>query len=98
MKRKLPTGGERLRRPITALMLRTGGLIGAAMLGGLFVAACDSSVTDLGTAVAAPTRAPTKTAAERVSLFEPLDHSVVSQRSTAHESDLPGASIAAYGN
>ena len=83
-------------RPIASIALRTGGLIGAVILSGLFVA-CGSAVPDVGTAVATPTRAQTKTVAERHFLFERLDHAGVNQRSTAHDSDLPGASIAAYG-
>ena len=35
-------------------------------------------------------------ATERQSMNERFDHSVVNQRSTAHHSDSPGASIAAY--
>lgn len=46
--------------------------------------------------VAAPVGAQAYSAAGRQSVPERLDHSVVNQRSTAHESDLPGASIAAY--
>ncbi len=88
--------GEQQRRPIAALALRTGGLIGAVILGGLFVASCGSSLTDVGTAVAAPTRAGTGTEAATRLLLERLDHTVVNQHSTAHDSDLPGASIAAY--
>lgn len=34
---------------------------------------------------------------KRQFLFERLDHTGVNQRSTAHDSDLPGASVAAYG-
>ena len=83
-------------RPIASMALRTGGLIGAVILSGLFVA-CSSAAPDVGTAVAAPTRAQTRTVAERQFLFERLDHTGVNQRSTAHDSDLPGASIAAYG-
>lgn len=90
--------GERQRRPVASIALRTGGLIGV-ILGGLFVASCGSGVSDVGTAVAAPTSAETKTAAATLSLLllERLDHTVVNQQSTAHDSDLPGASIAAYG-
>ncbi|UUZ72729.1 hypothetical protein LP415_03690 [Polaromonas sp. P1(28)-8] len=98
MKKKPHAGdGERQRRPIASIALRTGGLIGAVILGGLFVASCGSGVTDVGTAVAAPTRAETETAAATPLLLGRLDHTVVNQHSTAHDSDLPGASIAAYG-
>ncbi len=88
--------GERQRRPIASIALRTGGLIGAVILGGLFVASCGSGVTDVGAAVAAPTSAETETDAAARFFLERLDHTVVNQHSTAHDSDLPGASIAAY--
>lgn len=83
--------GELQRRPVASLTLRTGGLIGAVTLGGLLVA-CGSGTPDVGAAVAAQT----KTVAERHFIFERLDHSAVNQHSTANDSDLPGASIAAY--
>lgn len=83
--------GERQRRPVAPAALRAGGLIGAVILGGLSVA-CGSGAPDVGAAAAAQA----KTAAERHFVFERLDHAVVTQRSTAHDSDLPGASIAAY--
>lgn len=83
--------GKRQRRPIAPIALRAGGLIGAVILGGLSVA-CGSGVPDVGAAVAAQT----KTVAERHFIFERFDHAVVNQHSTAHDSDLPGASIAAY--
>lgn len=62
--------GERQRRPIASIALRTGGLIGAVILGGLFVASCDSSVNDVDAAVATPTRAQTQTVAEKHFIFE----------------------------
>lgn len=47
-----------------------------------------------------PARAQTRVhdylAAERQFMLERFDHSVVNQHSTSHNSDLPGASIAAY--
>ena len=46
--------------------------------------------------VAAQTRAPAFSAAERQFMLERFDHSVVKQHATNHDSDLPGASIAAY--
>ena len=46
--------------------------------------------------VAAQTRAQAYSAAERQFMLERIDHSVVKQHSTNHDSDLPGASIAAY--
>ena len=77
---------------------RTGSLIGVVMLAGL-LAACGSGAPDVGAAAAAaPTHAQTRTVAERHFLFERLDHAGVNQRSTAHDSDLPGASIAVYGD
>ena len=84
--------------PVESHELSTGGLIGALILWGLFLVACDSSRTDVDTAVATPTRAQTKTAAERHFVFERFSHTGVNQRSTGHDSDLPGASIATYGN
>lgn len=95
LRRTFSRGRQRL--PIASIALRACGLIGVVILGGLLVA-CGSSVPDAGAAVAAPTRARTKPVAERHFIFERLDHSVVNQHSTAHESDLPGASIAAYGD
>ena len=83
------------RRPIASNALRTGGLIGTVILSGLLLACEGSGVTDVGTALAAPTRAQTKTVAERHFIFERLDHSVANQHGT-DDSDLPGASIAAY--
>ena len=46
--------------------------------------------------VAAQTRAQAYSAAERQFMPERFDHSVVKQHATNHDSDLPGASIAAY--
>jgi len=46
--------------------------------------------------VAAQTRAQAYSAAERQFMPVRLDHSVVKQHPTNHDSDLPGASIAAY--
>ena len=46
--------------------------------------------------VAAQTRAQAYSAAERQFMLERIDHSVVKQHVTSHDSDLPGASIAAY--
>ena len=46
--------------------------------------------------VAAQTRAQAYSAAERQFMVERIDHSVVKQHATNHDSDLPGASIAAY--
>ena len=46
--------------------------------------------------VAAQTLAQAYSAAERQLILERFDHSVVKQHATNHDSDLPGASIAAY--
>ena len=46
--------------------------------------------------VAAQTRAQAYSAAERQFMPERIDHSVVKQHATNNDSDLPGASIAAY--
>ena len=82
---------------IASIACRTGGLIGAVMLSGLLLAACGSDVTDLGATVTAPGRAEAKTEAAAPLQHERFDHAVVNQRSAGHDSDLPGASIAAYG-
>ena len=76
---------------------RTGSLIGVVMLAGL-PAACGSGAPDVGAAAAAaPTPAQARTVAETHFVFHRLDHAGVNQRSTARDSDLPGASIAVYG-
>jgi len=87
---------ERQRRPVASIALKTGGLIGAVMLGGLLVASCGSGAADVGAAAAALTSAKTETDTATRLFLERLDHTVVNQHSTAHDSDLPGASIAAY--
>ena len=46
--------------------------------------------------VPAQTRAQAYSAAERQFMLERIDHFVVKQHATNHDSDLPGASIAAY--
>ena len=46
--------------------------------------------------VTAQTRAQAYSAAERQFMVDRIDHSVVKQHATNHDSDLPGASIAAY--
>ena len=84
-------------RPIASIACRTGGLIGTVVLSGLLLAACNSDVTELGAAVTALSRAEVKTEAAVPLRHQWLDHAVVNQSSTAHESDVPGASIAAYG-
>ena len=82
---------------IASIACRTGGLIGAVVLSGLLVASCGSDVTELGATVTALSRAEVRTAAAAPLQHERLDHAMVNQRSTGHDSDLPGASIAAYG-
>ena len=80
------------------VVCRTGGLIGALMLSGLLLASCGSDVADLGATGAVLRLAADKTEAAVPLHHQRFDHSVVNQRSTWHDSDLPGASIAAYGN
>ena len=82
--------------PVESHELSTGGLVGSLILWGLFLAACDSSRTDVDTAVAAPARFGGETVAATVAHFARLDHAVVNQRSDAHDSGQPGASIAQY--
>ena len=84
-------------RPIASIACRTGGLIGAVVLSGLLLAACGSDLADLGASVTALSRAEVKTEAAAPLRHQWLDHAVVNQSSTTHDSDLPGASIAAYG-
>ena len=84
-------------RPVASIACRTGGLIGAVMLSGLLVASCGSDLTDLGATLTASSSAEVKTAAAAPLPHGRLDHAGVNQRSTGHDSDLPGASIAAYG-
>lgn len=43
-----------------------------------------------------PTRAQAHSAVERQYMYSRFDHSVVNQHATAHDSDYPGGSIAAY--
>jgi hypothetical protein len=84
-------------RPIASIARRTAGLIGAVVLSGLLVASCGSNVTELGATAIALSRAEVKTEAVVPSKHQRFEHVVVNQRSTGHDSDLPGASIAAYG-
>ncbi|WP_151447197.1 hypothetical protein [Lacisediminimonas profundi] len=84
---------ERQCRPVASIALRTGGAICAMILGGLSIASCSSSVADASTANAAQASTEIKTAAATLFIPERLDHTVVNQHSTAHDSDLPGASI-----
>jgi hypothetical protein len=83
--------GIRQRRPTLAIALKTGSLTSALMFVGL-LGACSLDASNVGMPVAALT----KSAAENHFLFTRLDHAVVNQHSTAHDSDLPGASIAQY--
>ncbi len=84
-------------RPLSSIACKTGGLIGAVMLSGLLVGACGSDLNGLGAGLTASSSAEVITAAAAPLQHERLDHTVVNQRSTGHDSDLPGASIAAYG-
>ena len=83
--------------PIAATALRTGGMVGIVLLTGLLLSCESSGLSDMGITEAAPTRTATPTAAVTAALLERFDHSVVNQSGTAHDSDLPGVSIAAYG-
>ena len=76
-------------RSIVFIALGTGGLIGAVIFSGLFVASCMPGVTAVETAVAAPTRTQAKTVAQRHFAFEQFNQTGVNQRSTAHAADLP---------
>ena len=84
-------------RPIASIACRTGGLIGTVVFSGLLLAACGSDLTELGASVTALSSHEVKTEAAAPSQHQWFDHAVVNQRSTGHDSDLPGASIAAYG-
>ena len=83
-------------RPIALTARRLGGLIGAVVFSGLLLAACGSDLADLGATVTALSRAEVKTEAATPLQHHRFDHAVVNQSSTGHESDVPGASIAAY--
>ena len=80
--------------PVEPYALSTGGLVGALIFWGLFLAACDSSMTDVDTAVAASARFDGETVAATVTHFARHDHAVVNQPSTAHAPDPPAASDA----
>ena len=84
-------------RPIASIACRTGGLIGTVVFSGLLLAACGSDLTELGASVTALSSHEVKTEAAAPLRHQWLDHAVVNHRSTGHDSDLPGASIAAYG-
>ena len=90
----IPSTRNSEARPIVSIALTTGGLIGAVIFSGLFVASCVPGVTAVDTAVAAPTRTQTKTVAQRHVAFEQAERTGLNQRSTAHASDLPAASDA----
>lgn len=70
--------------------------LGVVILGGVLLASCGSSVNDVGATPAALTSGEAEKDAARLSLQERLDHTVVNQHSTAHDSDAPGASVASY--
>ncbi len=84
-------------RSIASIACRTGGLIGAVVLSGLLVASCRSDATDLGATETTLSGAEVKTEAVVPLQHQRFDHAVANQRSTGHDSDLPGASIAEYG-
>ena len=84
-------------RPIASIACRTGGVIGTVVFSGLLLAACGSDLTELGASVTALSSHEVKTEAAAPLRHQWLDHAVVNHRSTGHDSDLPGASIAAYG-
>ena len=82
---------------IASIAGRTGGLIGAVILSGLLLAACGSDLADLGASMTAKRSHEATTEAAAPFQHQRFDHAVVNHRSTGHDSDLPGASIAAYG-
>ena len=96
MKNNLSTKNSDDASSIASIACRTGGLIGVVVLSGLLLAACNSDPTELGATVTALNRAEVKTEAAVPLRHQWLDHAVVNQSSTAHDSDVPGASIAAY--
>lgn len=76
------------------------GHLGTVVIGGLLVASvasCGSGGSDAGIVAVAPISAEAEKTASRPTLLQQLDHAVVNRSSTAHESDLNGASVAAYG-
>ena len=75
-------------------------LAGAAVLGfayPFFAPASSAIAAPPASATAAPFSLTGEVDQSRLTAGAPFDHSVVNQHSTAHESDAPGASIAAYG-
>jgi len=80
------------RRPMRSSNSR----LGAVILGGVLLASCGLSVNDVGMSAAPSTRGEAEKDAARLSLQERLDHTVVNQHSTAHDSDASGASVASY--
>ncbi|WP_139285367.1 hypothetical protein [Acidovorax soli] len=70
--------------------------LGAVILGGVLLASCGPDVNDVGMSAAASISGESEKDASRLPLLERLDHMVVNQHSTAHDSDLPGVSVASY--
>ncbi len=70
--------------------------LGAVILGGVLLASCGPSVNGVGMSVAASISGESEKDAARMPILERLDHMVVNQHSTAHDSDLPGVSVASY--
>lgn len=76
-------------------------LLGVALVAMAFVLMGGPSLADGSRSVAGPGRvAPFSATGEvdqsRLRSVERFDHSVVNEQSTAHDSDMPGASIGAY--
>lgn len=70
--------------------------LGAVILGGVLLASCDLRVNDVGMTAASLTSGEAEKDATTLSLKDRLDHTVVNQHSTAHDSDAPGVSVASY--
>ena len=83
------------RQPVAASARQIGGLIGAVLLCGQFVA-CSSEVPEVRATEAVAASIPTQTAAETCFTFERFGQVVMYPCNITHESDLPGASIAEY--
>lgn len=98
MKGKLNTVVDKRRLwPATATASGIGGPIATTMLAVLLVACQASDMADIGTGLPTPTLAQTMTTNATHLPLEPLDQPVLDRPSSMHDSDLPGASIAAYG-
>lgn len=96
MTKKLNAAFDRPQRhPVAASGRKIGGLIGTVLVCGQF-AACSSDVPEIRATEAVAARVPTKTAADTCFTFERFGQVVMHHCNTTHDSDLPGASIAAY--